>query len=115
MAVKRTFILDCIVFIHLYSASLSMSLLEALQTTALILCWSKDAKALQATASEGLAQGSYVEDGVGLEPATLRTQGTEPTTEPPRPIHIKMSSLIVSKTKKCLALKDLNLNDQLRK
>jgi len=37
-------------------------------------------EALQATASEGLAQGSYVAAGMGFEPATLRTQGTEPTT-----------------------------------
>jgi len=32
----------------------------------------------QATASEGLAQGPYVVDRVGFEPATFRTQGTEP-------------------------------------
>ena len=34
-------------------------------------------------ASEGLAQGPYVAARVGFEPATLRTQGTEPTNEPP--------------------------------
>jgi len=34
--------------------------------------------------SEGLAQGPYVAAGVGFEPATLRTQGTELTTEPSR-------------------------------
>ena len=29
------------------------------------------------------SQGSYVTARVGFEPATLRTEGTEPTTEPP--------------------------------
>ena len=33
---------------------------------------------------EGLAQGLYVAVRVGFEPATLRTQGSEVTTEPPR-------------------------------
>ena len=27
--------------------------------------------------------GNYVVDRVGFEPANLRTQGTDPTTEPP--------------------------------
>ena len=31
-----------------------------------------------AIASEGLAQGPYVADRVGLEPATVRTEGIEP-------------------------------------
>ena len=56
-----------------------------LLTTALILCRRKHAEAPQATVSEGLAQGSYVVAGVGFEPATLRAQGTELTTEPPCP------------------------------
>ena len=34
--------------------------------------------------SEGLAQGPYVEARVRFEPATFRTQGTEPTNEPSR-------------------------------
>ena len=38
--------------------------------------------------SEGLAQGPYVAAGVGFAPATLRTQSTEPITEPPCPISI---------------------------
>ena len=33
----------------------------------------------------GLAQGPYAVAGVGFEPATLRMQGTEFTTEPPCP------------------------------
>ena len=62
--------------------------LEALLTTALnplMLCCSLHAEALQATMSEGLAQDPYMATRVGFEPATLRTQGTEPTTEPPCP------------------------------
>ena len=35
--------------------------------------------------SEGLAQGPYVVARVEFESATLRTQGTELTIEPPRP------------------------------
>ena len=54
-----------------------MSPSEALPTTALILRWSECAKALQATASEGLAQGPYVAARVGFEPATFRTEGTK--------------------------------------
>ena len=40
------------------------------------------AKAPQATASEGLAQGPYVARA-GFEPKTLRTKGDESTNEPP--------------------------------
>ena len=43
------------------------------------------AKAPQATASEGVAQGPYVAARVGLEPATLWTKGVETTNEPPCP------------------------------
>ena len=57
----------------------------ALPNTALILCRSEHAKALQATASEGLAQGPYVAAREGFEPATFRTKGTAPTTKPPCP------------------------------
>ena len=40
---------------------------------------------IQATASEGLAQFPYMAARVGLESATLWTQSTELTTEPPCP------------------------------
>src|SRR6218665_485876 len=36
------------------------------------------------TVSEGLAKGPLVAAGVGLKPATFRTQDIEPTSEPPR-------------------------------
>ena len=36
--------------------------------------------------SGGLAQGPYMAARVEFEPATLQTQSTEPTTEPPRPL-----------------------------
>ena len=39
---------------------------------------------MQATTSEGLAQGPYVAARVGFEPATLRMQFTERTTDLPR-------------------------------
>ena len=40
---------------------------------------------IQATTSEGLAQGPYMADRVGFEPATLWMQGTKLATEPPHP------------------------------
>ena len=47
--------------------------------------------AIQATMSEGLAQGDYVAARVGFEPATHRTQSTERTTKPPRPTSVSIS------------------------
>ena len=41
--------------------------------------------------SKGLAQGPYMAARVGFEPATLRTQGTERTTEPPKLTSAKCS------------------------
>ena len=66
-----------IIFIHLYSASLSMSHSEALPTTALKLCRSLHAAALRASASEGLTQGPYIVVRVGFEPVTFWTEGTK--------------------------------------
>ena len=43
------------------------------------------AEAPQATASEGPAQGPYMEARAGFEPTTVRTKGDESTNEPPRP------------------------------
>src|SRR6218665_1982151 len=43
------------------------------------------AEAPQATASEGLAHGSYVAARVGVEPATLQSTDIDSTNEPPRP------------------------------
>ena len=42
-------------------------------------------EAIWATAREGFVQGPYVAARVGFEPATIRTQGAELTTKPPRP------------------------------
>ena len=44
--------------------------------------------------SEGFTQGPYMAAGVGFEPAIFRMQGTEPTTEPPRPTFITCPRLI---------------------
>ena len=44
-----------------------------------------DAMVLQSIVSEELAQGTCVAASTGFEPATLRAQGTKPTTEPPCP------------------------------
>ena len=45
---------------------------------------------IQETMSEGLAQGPYVAARVEFEPATLQTQSTEPTTEPPCPSRVSL-------------------------
>ena len=65
-------------FIHFgyfYSASSSPLLFRGVSD------YSIHTVSLQTTMREGLAQGSYVTAMVRLEPATFRTQGTEPTTE----------------------------------
>ena len=51
----------------------------------LTLCRSLHAEALQATASEGLAQGPYVASRAGFEHTTLRFKGIDSTNVPPRP------------------------------
>src|SRR6218665_1589471 len=58
-------------FIHFYSASRSMAVQKRSRPQQLTLCRSLHTKALQATVSEGLAQGPYVAARVGLEPTTL--------------------------------------------
>ena len=63
--------------VHYYS--------EVLPTTAMIPCQSQHDEVLQATVSEGFAQGPYVVARLEFKPVTFRTQGTKPTTEPPRP------------------------------
>src|SRR6218665_2297056 len=76
-------------FIHFYSASRSMSLSEALPTTAIMTrCRSLHAEALHACASEGLAQGPYMAARAGFEPTTLRSKDIDSTNAPPRPIFI---------------------------
>ena len=52
----------------------------------LTLCWSFHAETLQATASEGLAQGPYVTARAGFDPATLWSKGIDSTNAPPCPI-----------------------------
>src|SRR6218665_677013 len=69
---------------------------EALPTTALILCRSLHAEALQATASEG--QGHYtgwLEWDSNLQP--FRQKAPNPTTEPPRPTTIILNDVLKHK------------------
>ena len=54
-------------------------------TLSLTLCQSLYAETLQATASEGLAQGPYVAASAGFEPVSLRSKGIDSTNVPPRP------------------------------
>src|SRR6218665_4042834 len=76
------FVLYCIVFIHFYSAFHGMNLSRPQQLT---LCWRLQDEALPATASEGLAQVSYVAATTVFKPATLRSKGINSTNAPPRP------------------------------
>ena len=46
-----------------------------------------DAIVMQSIVDEELAQGPYVADRAGFEPATLWTEGDESTSEPPCPTH----------------------------
>ena len=79
-------VLYCIVFIHFYSASRSLSLSEALPTTAIdTVAEFTRRSAIQAAASEGLVQGPYVAARAGFELATLRSKGIDSTNAPPRP------------------------------
>ena len=77
-------VLYCIVFIHLYSASHSLSLSEALSTTAIDTV--SEFARRSATISEGLAQGPYTAARAGFEPTTLRSNGVVSTNTPPCPI-----------------------------
>src|SRR6218665_1414987 len=77
--------LYCIVFIHIYSASHSLSLSEGLPTTAIDTVSEYNAEALQAIAGKGLAQGPYVAARAGFEPTTLRSNGVVSTNAPPCP------------------------------
>ena len=54
-------------------------------TTAIDTVWSLHAEALQATVSQGLAQGSYVAARAGFELATLRSKDIDSTNAPRRP------------------------------
>jgi len=49
----------------------------------------------EATVSEGLAQGPYVEVRAGVEPMTLRTKGVESTNESQRPCIVLYSSIYI--------------------
>ena len=51
-------------------------------------CRSLQAEALQATVSEGLAQGPYVAAGGGFEPATLWSKGINSTNAQHAPQHL---------------------------
>ena len=89
--------------------SISIALLAALafqkssRPQQLTLCRSLYAKALQATASEGLAQSPYVSARAGFEPATLRSKGIDSTDAPPRPTMFFASpSLMCSGVRKIL-------------
>src|SRR6218665_4164165 len=78
---------NCIVVIHFYSVSHGLGLSEALPIAAIdtVAEFRLHAEALQATASEEIAQCPYVAARVGFEPATLRSKGIDSTNAPPRP------------------------------
>ena len=54
-------------------------------------------EALQTNVSEGLNHGPYVATKLGVEPATIWAQDTEPITEPPRPTIDRATVSSVSK------------------
>ena len=70
---------------YFYSASSSPLLLRGAPDYSIDTVMELTHQALQATVSEGLAQGPYMAARAGFEPATLLTKGTESTNEPSRP------------------------------
>ena len=72
-------------FIHSFIQTISIALIQVYSTTQRRYRHSTDtvpefhAEAPQATVSEGLAQGPYVEARVGVELMTLRTKGDDST------------------------------------
>src|SRR6218665_1323033 len=62
-----------------YRLQYNFSFLKRSRPQQLTLCQSLHAEELQATASEGLAQGPYVATIVGFEPTTLRSKGINST------------------------------------
>ena len=77
----------CIVFVLYLSISIALLTAWAFQKRSrpqqLTLCRSLHAETLQATPSEGLAQGPYVADRVGSEPVDTQRIRTRPTTLAP--------------------------------
>ena len=57
----------------------------------LTLCRSLHAEALQATESDGLAQGPYVMARAGFETTILRSKGIDSTNATPRPTTVVVS------------------------
>ena len=59
-------------------------------------CRNLHAEALQATVSEGLAQGPYVAARVGFEPTTLRSKGIDSINVPPHPKYVLLASVLLA-------------------
>ena len=76
----------------------------------LTVCWSLHAKALQATASEGLAHGPYMVARAGFEPATLRSKGIDSINVPPRPTYLS----VLNNSSKQSTYPTLRMNHQAR-
>src|SRR6218665_3012328 len=72
------------------------------------------AKAPQATASEGRAQGPYVAATAGFEPTTLRSKGMDFTSAPPRPTSYLIQTLDPGISVRCLKLLKSRSNNGLR-
>ena len=75
-------------FIHsryFYSASSSPLLLRCAPDYNINTVSELTLRSATGTTSQGITQGPYVVTRMGFEPATFRTQGTEPTTKPTCP------------------------------
>jgi len=85
------FLKGCIVLYIVLYLSISIALLTAgafqkrSRPQQLTLCRSQHDEALQATASEGLAQGPYVAVRAGFEAAIIRSKGIDSINASPRP------------------------------
>ena|SRR6218665_1198359 len=79
----------CIVVIHFYSTSHSISLAGEFPTTETDTVSSLHAEALQAIAGKGLAQGPYMAARAGFEPATLPSKDIDSTNAQPRLTYVQ--------------------------
>jgi len=76
---------------YFYSASSSPLLLRGVSRHSMDTVSKFHAKAPQATASEGLAEGHYMAARAGVKPMTLWTKGVDSTNAPSTP-HFNIST-----------------------
>ena len=87
-------VFTCCIYLFLFSfiPAISIAPLQVLYNSEALPTTVSEfhAKAPQATANEGLAQGPYVAARAGFEPTTFQTKGVKSTTEPTCPAYMSL-------------------------